>query len=522
MLYYLNNHRGGFFRFFNGGAAYGDGDNAGVGNAQYNTNSQNYNQGFNYNQAPNYNQQLDYNQQNNQYQAQQQQLEGSTATNLAFLTGLADAINQGGGINLSNLGANSGVLGNLASLVGGMAAGGGLGGGVSNLASLLGGQSGAIPGAGSNFNVGDIFSNLLTGFVGNRFSSRRISKRSVDMEPVANVSSVTEPLLTVDKELKYVKETDVKKRNLNTEMKSEFDNKEVTVDEKEEIFAEDEDEEDEYIESVNEEPEGRIVNLKEPIIANDLSNNVIFPTNIINPLNKRVAKRVKFTDANKGNTNAQTGDIFVFQTNYDSSNDNINEIVKFPQKIIEVEPTRNSKKIKFASDQSSQGPVLIDPNDRRIKMVFPDRTGTGNLRFDIEEFDQATQAPIRYGRILTGQQPSHSQTNGDRNRVNFSNGYDSSSFDVNNYQNNNNQYQQSTAASPNRYSIANYQTNRFENQNYDYNSQSNNNNNNYQGQTAQNNNYNTNQQGSDQNVYVTNSKGVVEYYINSAGRKVYL
>jgi hypothetical protein len=140
MLYYLNNHRGGFFRFFNGGNSFGD---------------------------ENYLQQL-------QSANQQQQLAGSSqGLNLLALQALADAFNGGGagssgnGFNLNNLFSSVASPQRPAAHQQNYQ-------GLQNDQSQSGGLFGMLkPGM-----LSDVVSNLLTGVVGNRFS-RRLSKRSV-------------------------------------------------------------------------------------------------------------------------------------------------------------------------------------------------------------------------------------------------------------------------------------------------------------------------------------------------------
>lgn len=548
-MYYLNNHRGGFFRFFNGGAAYGD-----VADANFNQRphgQQQYQQQYQQQQEqyPQYQQQYQQQQQNYQSHPQQsyQQQQEATSTNLAFLTGLADVINQSGGINLSNLGANAGALGSIASFVGGMT---GLGGGGST-------SNGAAPGG---FNVGDVFSNLLTGFVGNRFSSRRISKRSAD-----SLLTDLDPVVSAEKELTYVKQSSSKKRNLNTEMETvtEIDVKPKeslkndiviadilkNIDEKEEIFAEDEEvnenpdeslnkhsvsnstdpedvkEEDESIESriVNNPdelldlPEGRILNKKRPLYT---TNAVHFPS----PNAIRNEKNIKFV--NVQHLNAAPYDVLLFPTNdlYSKHKPQINQGFSFPSI---TSGNRGSKRIKFEHKEQQHDDHRFQsyniPADR-IKMVFPDRTGTGNLRFDNKEFDVK---PIRFGRILSGI------------RTQISENYDYNTYNNNNYQvpvsGHRNDYGDSHYPSEenNRYqtdssytnSNNNYDTNYnklyeslYSNPNYHSSSQS-------SSSTLASNRYqrpSTDPKSDPNNVYVTNSKGVVEYYINAAGTKVYI
>lgn len=135
MLYYLNNHRGGFFRFFNGGNSFGD-DLQSLQNAN-----------------------------------QQQQLAGtSQGLNLLALQALADAFNSGGGgngFNLNNLFSSAASSQYQRPAVQ-----------QQNYQGLQGDQS-QSGGLFTMSSLTDVVSNLLTGVVGNRFS-RRISKRSIE------------------------------------------------------------------------------------------------------------------------------------------------------------------------------------------------------------------------------------------------------------------------------------------------------------------------------------------------------
>lgn len=500
MLYYLNNHRGGFFRFFNGGASFGDDSN------------------YNYNHN---NQQNIYqnNQQNQNYNQPQQQstLQQSTQSNLAALTSLADVINQSDGINLSNLASNGGLLSNLAGLVGGN--GGGTadllssligsnaasdtsGSGASgilnslisggNVGSPSGANNGAISllsglaqNAGSNSNIGSVVGNLLTGFIGNRFSSRKISKRSV----------------AEDDEIKENKS--IEKINFETDKGNES------------LAGED----------VNNahDIEPRIVHGKLPIlsISNEPSTSNIKFTEEVVENTYRDEKQIKF-DTNGVDSEKS---FFIFPSN-DIAEPNENVI--FPTS---NDAFRISKKIKFQRTESDPTHFFPTSNDhqsfneindipQRIKMVFPDtdRTGTGNLIFDSKKFD--TEEVTRIGRILSGlrvlQQLQSQQLNGNNNRILFDATNTNSRYESNSNANanplysltqSNDGYQQSF---PNRYTT-NQQANnhRFGNQNYNIN---------YNSQSS-----NTHNGGdSSQNVYVTNGKGVVEYYVNSAGVKVYV
>lgn len=478
-------------------------------------------------------------------------------------------INQSGGINLSNLGANAGALGSIASFVGGMTGLGGSGT-ASNGAATQGG-----------FNVGDIFGNLLTGFVGNRFASRRISKRSVD-EPSTSFTSTLladlDPVLNAEKELLYVKKSSSKKRNLNTEMETvteiasplkDISNTDSVlaeviknIDEKEEIFAED-DEEEEDIEAITDHdissnpvknatlpedskkpeellegrivnnpeelpdiPEGRIMNKKRPIFA---SNVIHFPShNII-----RHEKKIKFVDIEHLNPAPYAqNDVLIFQSNdLHSQQPHFDEVFRFP---VLPSGNRGSKRIKFEHKEQQQDDRFQNHNipDDRIKMVFPDRTGTGNLKFDNQDFDVK---PVRFGRILSGMRPQNGNSNNGGYINNYEgpvsgnrNDYDESQFstdrypqesNINNVNNINNDYNGNyNDRYQHLYNVPAYNSNNP--------SSSQSGSKRYQRPTLSNSSYNkkvgTSTASDPNNVYVTNANGVVEYYINAAGTKVYL
>ena len=467
LLYYLNNHRGGFFRLFNGGTVFGD-----AATPQYNPNVQN---NYLYQQQQSYQQQQ---QQQQQYKPQQNQQQLGSTDNLAFLQGLAEAVNQGGGINLSNLGANGGLLGSLANAVGTMTG-----------QNAVGSQN-----DGQTFSVGEIVSNLLTGFVGNRFSSRK--KRSIDREEHSTVSTMEENV------------GEVQESNENSETAEE------------------------------DEPEGRIINSKLKQISSDIVD-ITFPKDDnrdgklytyspeeFSSSKKRGNKKVKFTEDNYHNS-ADPSDKFVFYTNHvgkqikftdteiqpmESNNflfsSNLNQVHEINQKFKFPDPVdgiRSGKGIVF--EKTTNNLKLIEKPER-IKMVFPDRTGTGNLKFDTDEFNRKSGTDeIRFGRILNNAKVQ--QSNQAANQV---------SFDNNNNYSSDNYNLQNTHGSLSSSSTTN-DNHRFGNQNYNinYNSQSSNSNNNYKQQPS----YSSGGGTSSQNIYVTNAQGVVEYYINEHGNKVY-
>ena len=141
MLYYLNNHRGGFFRFFNGGNSFGD-DNI-LQQQQQQLSGQTFHQ-----------------------QQSTGDVGGSQGLNLLTLQALAEALNQGNGVNLNNLFSSPTNQRPVSQSYQGLQAEQSQGG----LLSFFNPSS-----------LSDMVSNLLTGVVGTRFS-RRISKRSLPDE----------------------------------------------------------------------------------------------------------------------------------------------------------------------------------------------------------------------------------------------------------------------------------------------------------------------------------------------------
>ena len=410
LLYYINNHRGGFFRFFNGGASYGD-----------------FEQIQQDQEVTGQNQQFVQN-----YQDQSQQSSGQ----LSVLQGLADAVNQGGGINLSNLGSNLGLLGNLASLVSGNGVG----------SAANGNQQ-------SQSNIGQVVGNLLTGLVGTRFTSRKKSKRSIPDEK-KNV-------------------TEVEPRILHK---------------KQDIFAL-VDQHDEF---------------KFPVSASAVAYLDSFPKpEKISPSNK-----IKFIDDENNHQEhslvTNNIDNFMFPVE-----NNLKQL-HFGSGV------RGSKKIKFTINENEEDqPVPPKPLDYydRTKMIFPDRTGTGELRFDSDYFKrEIINTGHRGGKILTGTRP---QVNTNFNNYNHDNNYDTSD---------------TTSANDNYTSNINYpvypivvSTNRYKKDKY-YNNNSDYNKNRYQSLYSSANYqqpYKQQQQDSG-NVYVTNAHGVTEYYITANGQKVYV
>lgn len=153
-----------------------------------------------------------------------------------------------------------------------------------------------------------------------------------------------------------------------------------------------------------------------------------------------------------------------------NTNSVIENGLKFPQ---EISSTAINQATQISSADIGQ----------RLQMLFPDRTGTGNLRFDSEQFDRElllTELNNRIAKILAGvmQRPIN-----------------------NNYQDYNNQNYQKQ---PPQYSSAapQYQSN------YAGTGSSNYNNNNYNNRGQQ------NHSGQKHIVYVTNAQGQIEYTLN--------
>lgn len=400
----MNNHRGGFFRFFNGGAGFGEDYSQQGQSSQY--------------QQGQYNQQQNIQQNNPQYTGG----ESNQGLNLLALQALAGAINQGNGINLSQLG----NLGGLASL-------GNLGG----LTSLFSGTTQRPP---TNFpsyasntqnyasdaqqsspsstnSFTDIVSNLLTGIVGNRFSrssSKKISKRSID--------------------------------NIRP--------KEVEI-------------------------QPRIINLKEDIVAEtkffpDSQQTLVRAPKYINQspsVQQELEKPLKFPKQDDAYKEIPVKSLLAFP----EENISFAQLKKehrtavttlaFPQNFPQEDTFKVQHNIKS----------IISPSDvaKRLTEIFDDRTGTGNLKFDSDEFhkdlykqkqidqiDQLKQlsnlmTAIRLARILTGnnQKPQNSNQNAQY--------YQNQNYNQN-YNQNRPIYQASQQAqqnySPNRYSASNYNT----------------------------------------------------------------
>lgn len=468
-----------------------------------------------------------------QQQQYQQQQQTSLGSNLAALQSFADNINSGNGINLSNLGANSDLFSGLANLVG---SGGGGGsnaapaldlsslasnaGLLGNLAGLLGGGGGntaaaASPSAGQGQGITDLVGNLLTGFVGNRFSGRRISKRSIESFPSADETNVT-----VNSDVEEVeKKLSASKRKLAATTKKE---------KRREIVYDDE-------------VEGRIINSKPKIYANDNSNG----NEDDGPLrftfySHRDSKKVSFNGPNDVPATSNGNPYVSFYGSHENENDA--NAFRLPT------ATQSSQNIHFQNFGSENGQnfnrrpnqffplhndVERDPHEDRghsTKMIFPDRTGTGNLKFDNEAFSSTGH---RFGRILNGgtRYPQTSYFAGNQpndNRIAFN---DAATNTNQRYESNRRPqqyYQQSSSSS-------NYQPNRFVNQNqYDGNqfnshsnrqptaSHTNNYSNNFNRYGNQNSNQSNGNDNSSQNIYVTNSKGIIEYYIDPTGQKHYV
>lgn len=143
ILYYLNNHRGGFFRYFNNGAAYP----ADTSNYQYNSNAYQQNQPFRQQPVTNFLQQQE------EFAPDPNELETFDSSNTDLLTNLFNLLTNGDpeGLDANGLASAGGSL--LAALT-------------SNTASSL-----------SSLN--QLVANVLNEFGGNRGAKRRVSKRSI-------------------------------------------------------------------------------------------------------------------------------------------------------------------------------------------------------------------------------------------------------------------------------------------------------------------------------------------------------
>lgn len=489
-------------------------------------------------------------------QQQQQQQQSSFGSNLAALQGIADTINNGNGINLSNLGANSDLFSGLASLVG-SGGGGGSNAGLDlgslasnagllgNLAGLLGGGGGgggnavqAAPptSAGQGQGITDLVGNLLTGFVGNRFSGRKLSKRSIESPSIADNENATQTSDS-DPELEPQpeKKLSLSKRKLAAT---------ATKKEKRREIADDDDE-----------VEARIINSKPQIYANDNSNGNDDEND--GPLrftfySHRDSKKVSFNEPHVRPQLPSTsnGNPFVsFQNSQENENENADDVFRIPS------VTRAPPNPHFQNYAPENGPIFNrrpnqffpvdnvmsrDPYDDRghsTKMIFPDRTGTGNLKFDNDAFGSTGH---RFGKILNSggsnryPQASHFTANQPNdNRIAFNGGATNTNhrYESNQRPQQSYQHQQSSSAGI-------YQPNRFENQNQNpnpnqyygnsFNSHSNrqqtapNQNNNYNRYVNHNSNQSNGNDNSSQNIYVTNSKGIIEYYIDPNGQKHYV
>lgn len=510
----MNNHRGGFFRFFNGGAVFGDeatyqqqqqqsqyqqNQYQTAASQQYHQQSQNGNHRPGFNQPPSD--------------------DSSLQSNLAALQNIADVINNSGGINLSNLGSNANLFSGLAGLLNGgggtggnaVSNAGGAGGGggfdlntLGNFASLFGGETQAIkpskaPPNDQGQSLTELVGNLLTGFVGQRFSSRKIKKRSIDTNYDNTGNSMD------SKKFDSFFEKPAKKR-------SSFKLK-LAASKTKFKFPEEFDVINEETSNINENIEGRILNKKPTIYAdNDESNDkFVFDS-------QRGSKNIHFTNKitgptpnpsyaqsalNFGNIGYQNDEFRIasnrrpqfnqFQTNPEQSNNNNN----------------NNDGLNFNRQQSTKIPLKYG-NSGAIqsspsKMIFPDRTGTGNLRFDHDEFNRNENQNQnnnynRYGKILN--YGNRTPQNGNSNPVLFDQ---------------NDRY--SSAAAQQNYQRPSFGSSSSSNFNQQYQSQS------HVPLYNQFPNLSSSSHRDDsssQNIYVTNGEGKIVYYINAQGKKVYV
>lgn len=492
---------------------------------------------------------------------------------MGALQNFADTINNGGGINLSNLGANSDLLSGLASLVG-SGGGGGTNTGPSldlsslasnagllgNLAGLLGGGGGGGGTAGSAGTVGsagqgqgqgisDLVGNLLTGFVGNRFSGRKVSKRSIETFATEDTENATQ---NSDIDSEPEKKMSLSKRKLAETIKKE-----------------------KRREIVDDDVEARIINSKPQIYAND-DNEDDGPlrfTFYSHRDSKKLSSNEPYVAAQSPTTS--NGNPFVsFHSSQENANDDDNDVFRIPS------VTRAPTKLHFQNFESENGPnfnsrpnqffptttdtdTMQDPYDEpnlnsqpnqfftannnvgrdsyddrghSTKMIFPDRTGTGNLKFDNDAFGSTGH---RFGKILNGggnryPQASHfTATAPNDNRISFDGATTNSNYRYESNRRPQQYYQQSTSAithQPNR--IKSQNQNQYYGNIFNAHSQrqhtatasniNNNNNNNSNRYGNQNSRPNSGNDNSSQNIYVTNSKGIIEYYIDPNGQKHYV
>ncbi|CAO1416448.1 unnamed protein product [Diamesa serratosioi] len=425
LLYYLNNHRGGFFRFFNGGAGFGE-----------DPGNQNGLQGGGFQQQQQQHQQQQggfLNQGYPQQQSNNDQSGASQGLNLLALQALADAVNQGNGINLANLfgspSNNQPITQNYQNPVPDQS------------------QSSGLLGMFGSSSFSDIFSNLLTGVVGNRFS-RRISKRSI---------SDSTPML---EEM----QPQIQERIINL--------KENAIESSLDFFP---------VSSKQQETirDSRVIE----------QNNVIpvfaFPNEV--PVVTGDSSVLKFSDDARDQVDYAASTVDSVQ----------NAALNFPQVVQEAIQNTEANKGHFLS-----------PSDvaKRIRMLFPDRTGTGSLNFDSNHFDKELQAlnnlmtGLRLGKILTGvNQAALNLNNNNNNNYNRYPNYNE------NYNQNYPQTQQSNYQQQQQRPIY------YPSNNVYTGSTSSNNNNIYS------NNYNKGQSsnsGSDKLVYITNSQGNIAYTLN--------
>lgn len=412
ILYYLNNHRGGFFRFFNGGAAFGEEDDS-----NYNSQPQYQTQGGQYHQYP-------------AHQTHNQQ----SGLNLATIQNLAEIINNSPGINLSNLGSNLGLLSNLASL---------MNGGAGQISS----QTSQTQTHDSNSGIGDFVGNLLTGLVGNRFTSRKINKRSIDeLYDINHFNSK--------------KHGFSRKRNLNSQLVDPFQ----TIPSRKRQSIDYGNETDynlitflKYLgyelrnanyKQIKPEAQRRILNLNQPQIPT----NNFFPYSTSNNVygnydENNVLKNLKLPGY---------GTIINYPTS--PLNSHITQNLKFPHNFDETNyQTENT--FKDISD------VRYTPS----RMIFPDRTGTGNFRFDNNQFEKYNSA--------------------NKDHLSFEK-FEPQFYKVDLIQKPVRKYQSHT--NYNKYSKPNRPA-------YQY----------------------TKYKENDSNIYVTNGNGVIEYYINANGDKIF-
>ncbi|XP_055918405.1 uncharacterized protein LOC129950489 [Eupeodes corollae] len=370
ILYYLNNHRGGFFKFFSEPDTHQD--DAQTQNTQY-----------------------QYTTERPSYQQQQQSLEPSIFN---FLKGLTSPTTS------TTTNTNQGNVVN----------------------SFM---SDAVTNG-----IGSLFGNIISGFLNGQAAATRRNDEEDDID------------VEIDVDEKPKKYSDLIESNSTTTTTTSNSDDDDEGEEKEQ----------------EQEVEGRILNNKSNILAyaeppGQHDNPISFPPE----------------NGNDNYEDQQFGSEFRFPNtaHRDTHHDE--------------EDYRRGKKVNFIDSHHHHHPQQDDSYSHGAKkMIFPDRTGTGNLRFDNDEY-------FRVGKILNRRPPEYNR------------GYREEQEDYN--------YRRTTTTTTTTRRPTSY-LNRYSSSNYrqDYNQ------NKYQ------NKYQDTAEDTSGNVYVTNGQGVIEYYINASGKKIYV